>query len=287
MEQALERALVALVRAVARRARAVALACALASVVLLGWALTHLGVNTHHTAILSDDMPFWRDYNEFAEVFPILDESLIVVIDAETVGAARDAAVLLAQRLEQQPERYHDVYVPGGDPFFEREALLYLEVDELEAMGDQLATVQPILAELVRDPSLGNLATVLRHGIEQAREHPETPVDLTRVFDSLGRAARAVLEGRGRPISWSEMILERKLPGDTARRVVLLEPVYHYERLLPGAEAIASVRETARELGLTPENGVQVRITGNVALSYGLVAAGRSVRAQGRNQSRL
>ena len=42
---------------------------------------------------------------------------------------------------------------------------------------------------------------------------------------------------------------------------------FDYERLLPGKQAIDHVREEARDLGLVPENGVTVRITGNVALN--------------------
>jgi hopanoid biosynthesis associated RND transporter like protein HpnN len=267
MERILSGALVAWVDGVRRRARAVLVATALVTGFVLVFAATHLGVNTHHTAILSDDMPFWKDYNRFAEVFPILDEALLVVVDAETSGGAREAVRTLADRLAAQPELYEDVYVPAGEPFFERHALLYLTEDELADLSDQMATVQPLLAEIARDPSLPNMARVLIEGIEHAREDPDLPIDMTPVFDSLSRAAQAVLEGRPRPISWTDLILERKLPGDSSRRVIVLQPVLHYERLLPGLEPMEGVREAARELGLVAENGVQVRITGNVALN--------------------
>ncbi len=267
MERLLNRALVAWVDGVRARYRAV-LALALASSLgALAHAALTLGVNTHHTAILSDDLAFWKEYHEFAEVFPILDEALLVVVDAETSGAAREAALALADRLGQYPELFPDVYVPGGDPFFQHHGLLYLEVDELEDLADQLATMQPLLAEVNRDPSLVHMAGVLTTGIERLRTHPETPVDFTRVFDTWSRAVKAVLEGRPKPVSWTELILERKLPGDSSRRVVVLEPAFDYESLLPGQRAIDHVRAEARDLGLVPENGVTVRITGNVALN--------------------
>lgn len=281
MQLRLTELLVAWVGFAARRARAVLVATAISSIAVLVYAGFALGVNMHHTAILNDELPFWKHYHEFADVFPILDEALLVVVDAETSSEARDAALTLAAHLEERPEDYKDVYVPGGDPFFERNALLYFSVEEIEELSDQLASVQPLLASVAQDNSLGNMAALLQQGITQAREHPETPVDLTMIFDSLSRSVKAVLEGSRAPISWTELILRKKLPGDAARRVVVLEPAFDYDHVLPGYRALADLRDTAAELGLTPENGVTVRVTGNVALNteemmgvvYGAVAA--------------
>ncbi|MBW2267975.1 MAG: MMPL family transporter [Deltaproteobacteria bacterium] len=267
MEDRLGRILAAWVDAAQHRARAILVWTGVVTVALLGYAALSLGVNMHHTAILDDDLPFWKHYHEFADVFPILDEALLVVVDADTATEARDAALLLADNLAQRPEAYKDVYVPGGDEFFERNALLYLSVEEIEDLSDHLASVQPLLASVSQDASLGNMAVLLEDGIRQAREHPEVSVDLSLIFDSLSRAAKAVLEGSSAPISWTEMILRKDLPGDSARRVVVLEPVFDYDHMLPGYRAMKDVRQTAVALGLTPENGVNVRITGNVALN--------------------
>ncbi|HJO23938.1 MAG TPA: hypothetical protein QF557_10330, partial [Myxococcota bacterium] len=162
MQGSRSRLLVAWVDAVQRRAGGVLWATGTLTVAVLAYAVTTLGVNTHHTSILSDDLPFWKHYHEFAEVFPILDEALLVVIDAETAAEARDAARTLADRLAAEPERYRDVYVPGGDAFFERNALLYLDVEAVEDLSDQLASVQPLLAAVSQDSSLSSMAEMLR-----------------------------------------------------------------------------------------------------------------------------
>jgi hopanoid biosynthesis associated RND transporter like protein HpnN len=90
---------------------------------------------------------------------------------------------------------------------------------------------------------------------------------MSLVFDSLSTAAAAVLEGRPRAISWTELLIERTLPGERARRLIVLDPLFDYESLLPGRRAIRAVRETAAELGLDARAGVSVRVTGNVALN--------------------
>jgi hopanoid biosynthesis associated RND transporter like protein HpnN len=48
---------------------------------------------------------------------------------------------------------------------------------------------------------------------------------------------------------------------------VLVRPVLDYAALQPGADASDVLRARARELGLTPENGVTVRLTGPVPLA--------------------
>src|SRR4026207_874752 len=45
------------------------------------------------------------------------------------------------------------------------------------------------------------------------------------------------------------------------------QPVLDFDDLQPGRKATATIREAASRLGLTPERGVKVRLTGSVALS--------------------
>ena len=57
---------------------------------------------------------------------------------------------LLAQ-LRQAPELYHAVFMAGEGEFFERNGLLYLNLDELAQLGDRLAAAQPLMGLLRRD----------------------------------------------------------------------------------------------------------------------------------------
>src|SRR6185503_9875742 len=51
------------------------------------------------------------------------------------------------------------------------------------------------------------------------------------------------------------------------RRFIEVKPVLDFEALEPGARASAAIRAAARDLNLTPEHGVQIRLTGDVPLS--------------------
>ncbi len=62
MEGQLSRALVAWVDAVHRHARGVLIATAVVTAALLVYTAANFRINTHHTALLSDDLPFWTEY---------------------------------------------------------------------------------------------------------------------------------------------------------------------------------------------------------------------------------
>ena len=97
----MNRFLVAWVRGVRQRAGSVLVAIGVVTVVLAAYAATHLGINTHHTAVLDSGLPFWEDYNAFGKVFPILDEALLVVVDAETL-TPRQRLVAVPYALEAE-----------------------------------------------------------------------------------------------------------------------------------------------------------------------------------------
>ena len=69
----MNRFLIAWVRGVRQRAGSVLVAIGVVTLALGVYAATHLGINTHHTAVLDSGLPFWEDYNAFGRVFPILD----------------------------------------------------------------------------------------------------------------------------------------------------------------------------------------------------------------------
>jgi hopanoid biosynthesis associated RND transporter like protein HpnN len=251
-----------------RNHRVVLVTTAVSTVAVLIYVALNLGFDTSHRALLSDDLPFWQEYNAFAEVFPIVDEAIFVVVDGETPARAREAVNALAEHLAQDAAMFPSVYVPGGGEFFERHALLYLTLDELYDLADHLAAVQPVLAELARDRTLPGLVATLDAAIEAAKGDDKVSENLVPIFDSVSFAARAVLEGQPRPISWTELLLKRKLPGDSARRLIILHPKLDYDLLLPAGAPMRAVRAAAADLGLEPARGIKVRLTGNVALNY-------------------
>ena len=66
------------------------------------------------------------------------------------------------------------------------------------------------------------------------------------------------------------------------RRFVDIQPVLDYHALQPGGKATKAIRATIASLGLTPENGVRVRLTGSVPVDddeFATVADGAGLNA--------
>ena len=268
IEEVVARGVAWLVAFSCRHAWSVTLLMLAATAGILVYAGQNLGIHGDTESLFSPDLPFKQREHRYLEVFPAQNDNLFIVVDAATPERAGEAAAALAARMAAMPERFHDVYLPGGGEFFERHAFLYLKTEELETLADQLAEVQPYVAELARDGSLRGLASMTARGVRAVREGDVGGERLASIFDRMDEAVRARLEDRHYELSWAEVLASADFPGDPRRRFLLAQPVLDRNDFLPGKRAILEVRRVAEELGLEPENGVSVRITGDVALSY-------------------
>ncbi len=268
IEQAIGRWLARWVGAVQRNAIAVTVGMSVATLVIAFYVVEHLGIHGDTESLFSQDLPFKRAERRYHGAFPMLYENMFVVVDAPTPERAGEAAALLAARIEAEPRRFHRVYLPGGGEFFETHAFLYLETDELEDLADKLAIAQPYLAELSRDGTLRGLASMMARGGRAVREGDVSGDQLHALFDRFQDALSARIDGRPYQLSWAEVLAEGDFDLDARRRFLLVQPVLEFDELQPAKRSILAVRRIADELGFTPESGVSVRITGDVALSF-------------------
>jgi len=268
IEQAIGRWLAQWVGTVQRNAVWVTVGMSLATLAIIYYVVGHLGIRGDTESLFSQDLPFKRIERRYQEAFPMLYENMFVVVDAPTPERAGEAASLLAARMEAEPRRFHRAYLPGGGEFFETHAFLYLETQELEDLADKLAIAQPYLAELSRDGTLRGLASMMARGGRAVREGDVSGDQLHALFDRFLEALSARIEGRRYHLSWAEVLAEGDLDLDSRRRFLLVQPVLEFDELQPAKRSILAVRRIANELGFTPESGVSVRITGDVALSF-------------------
>lgn len=258
---------------IARRAPWVVAATLLAAAGALYFSVHHLGVHTDTNEMLDPDLPFQRTYHDYRQIFPQYTDTLLVVIEAATPDRADQAADTLARALSQDRELFNSVYLPQGGAFLEEHALLYLDTDQLQELADKLAAVQPFIGKLTRDPNLRGLFTMLGTALKAARAGE--PVDPAPLLNKVDEAVLATLNGRYYQMSWQSLI---QGDGDTAaeRRFIVVQPHLDYSRLQPAAPAIGAIRQLVKTLGLDTAHGVEVKLTGEVALAYEeLETAGR------------
>jgi len=238
------------------------------SLALGAYAARNLGVNADPQSMVSADLPFRVHERVFSESFRAASDEFLMLVDGESAAVAGRAAESLAERLRAQPELFERVIVVGGGAFYDRNALLYLDVPELEEFVDRLAAVQPFLAEIARDPTLVGLTGLLRQAVAARRDGEDLGMDLAAALDRVSAAAEAAREGRAAPDPWGDALIGGEMSEEARHRVVSAIARRHFDQLLNGEPVVAAIQQAAAELELTSEHGVEVRLTGTEVLNF-------------------
>ncbi|MFU8788901.1 MAG: MMPL family transporter [Methylobacter sp.] len=239
----------------------ICLACAFS----LYYTARNLGIDTDTTEILSKELPFLQDRSRFLEAFPQDDEAILVVVDAAIPERATQALAYLGERFRQDKKGIEAVYVPGEGEFFDRHGLLYLDLDDLNALAAKLAEAQPFIGSLAKDNSLKSLLSII--GLAIAHEDRELPVDLRPLLDSLQAVIGGLLDGADTRLSWQQLMFGDGQDLLATQRFILLNPVLDFNALVPAEQALLSVRAVVDDAKRAFPN-VSIRLTGEVVLEH-------------------
>lgn len=227
----------------------------------------NFSMNTATEDMLSEQLPFRQLARELEREFP-QRFGLVVVVEAHSAERADKAAAALAARLKLKPELYRSVSYLEGNDFFRRNGLLFLGVEVLEDLSDRIALAQPFLGTLWRDPSLRGLFEMLNlvaRQIIDAAQDP--PMDIAPFLTEIAEVAAAQAENRPAELSWRQL-MSGGATKERLRRIILVTPAVNPGVLRPAEQAITTLRQFADELGLGPDQGVRVRLTGPVAINH-------------------
>src|SRR5437667_1420973 len=263
----LARSIARVVAASIRNAGAIMAICVVGGLLLGTYAATHLTVDTDTNDLISPELPWRKREAEFDRAFPQSVDLLAIVIDAATPGQAEDAAHSLAQWLRDRPQLYRTVRRPDGGEFFTRNGLLFLPINEVQDVADQLIAAQPLLGALAADPSLRGLFSAISLALEGVKKGELDLSALDAPLAALADPVEAAVAGRPHHLSWESLFTGRAPQPQELRRFILVQPALDYSALEPGATATTAIRIAAQEFGLTPDHGVRVRLTGPVALA--------------------
>jgi hypothetical protein len=226
-------------------------------------------INTNTDDMLSPDLPFRKNAMALSKAFPKLSDNIVVVIDGQTPDLADDAAAAMTASLRKRPKLFGDVYDPAGGDFFRQNGFLYLDRKALFELSDKLAEAQPFLGALWRDPSLVGLFTMLDLAIDEGlKKKASQPIEIAAVLDAVAQVVEAQAAGGFRHLSWQNLMSGKTDVAGRNRRIVVIQPALDFHSLQPAAKAMAELRRLIRELKLTPDNGVRVRLTGSAAMEH-------------------
>ena len=230
------------------------------------YAVTHMSLDTDQAHLISPNIPYRVAERAFDKAFPQSTDSLVAVIDAPTSGEAEQAVTALRDRLAPQSNVFRMVRRPPEETYFRAHGLLFLSTDDLTTLSDQLTAAQPMIGTLHQDPSLRGFLSVIDLALEAA-QHGQDVAAIQPLMDQLDKPAAALAEGRPAPsVNWSSL-MGTVGAHDQARRVLITQPKLNFGALVAGEDATDAIRKAATELGITPEHGMQVRVTGAVALA--------------------
>ncbi|NNM72472.1 MMPL family transporter [Enterovirga sp. DB1703] len=239
--------------------------------------VTRFAITTETDQLLQSDAAWSRDKSEFQAAFPHLSKVILAVVDGETPELAESAAARLTAALAEKPgPNIRKVWRPDGGPYFEKNGLLLLPLEDLKRTLAQIGEQAPVLSALAGDPTLRGLARLIQLGAGQGALGENASL-----VDQLNGVVERVLAGQPARLSWRQLMSGGRAPDPhQLRKFVLVEPILDYEALQPGEAATTRIRQAAAELGLAQQNGVRVRLTGQPPLAdeeFGTVRDGAPV----------
>lgn len=220
-----------------------------------------------HAELVKQSEPFWGPQREAVLKFPQFSRTAVVVVDADTVDLADDASEALAARMRAEPTMFKSVFLPTEDPFFKRNAFMFLELEELGDVIDKLADAQPALAAVSQDPTLRGFFDLVDTGITALEDGTDLPPAFAKLMSETAAGVEDFSHGKKVNLSWAdEMMGDNKM---ALRRIITTKPVVTRAKPQPEERAlVARIREIAREPEFSPENGVTVRVTGRLGMEY-------------------
>ncbi len=250
------------------RRPALVLAATLLVAALSCWVVvSRFALNTDVVALFPQDIPWRQTEVAMDRAFPQRVDLIAVVVDGSTPDVADRAAAALAGALEAQPALFRGVFRPDADPFFHRSALLFLDEAEVRATTERMIAAQPLLGTLAADPSLRGVARTLELVAEGLARGEGDPAVLRPALAALAGSAEAAADGRLAPLDWTTLFTGQAPDLLALRRFILVKPVPDYGALAPVSAAVEAVRAEAARLGLTVENGVRIRLTGDLVMA--------------------
>lgn len=245
--------------------KTVILLALIASGCSLYYTVENLRINTDTTQILSPNLPFQKDRKRFIQAFPQDDQAILVVVDANTPEYTARALAYLGKLFREEKRQIKSVYIPGEEPFFDQNGLLYLNLEDIQDLAVNLSEAQPFIGKLSKDNSIKGLLSIIELAL--TTEDRELAVDLNPLLGKIRGAIHAVRTGTNYQLSWQQLMLGKGSDLLTSQRFILLKPELDYSALMPAEQSLQTVRAIVQKAAQAFPD-VRVRLTGEVVLEH-------------------
>lgn len=229
------------------------------------YTINNLGFNTNTAEMLSPDLPFQKNRLRIEKAFPKDAAAIILVVDGGTPEETSQAAARLAQKLGELPDHFESVYIPTDNEFFRHQALLYLELDELDDLAKKLTDAQPFIGHLAENYNLAGLFDIIRLALEE--QDQALPMDLQPLLNAVDATLSQRIKSENKHLSWQSLLAGDKLNTESKRTIVIAKPKLHFDQIMPADLALSAAREVSQSV-MQSIPAVRIRMTGEVALEH-------------------
>jgi hopanoid biosynthesis associated RND transporter like protein HpnN len=227
---------------------------------------THFAMNSDTGQLISSELAWRKRLAVYDRAFPQNGDSIVAVVDGKTPELAELGAGKLTELLSRRSDLFPQVSRPDGGPFFAKNGLLFLSVDDVKKTTDNMKKAQPFLGSLAADPSLRGLASSLSTALQGVNVDQAKLADLDPAMKAVGDTISLVVQGKPAFFSWRKLITGSQPEHREFRRMVVIRPRLDFDRLEPGRDASNYIRQAARDAGLDAAHGIRVRLTGQIPL---------------------
>jgi hopanoid biosynthesis associated RND transporter like protein HpnN len=231
------------------------------------YASNHFALDADVNKLISKDLPWRQREAAYERNFVSKNDITLAVVDAPTSELASRATAALVAKLANQKELFHYVSEAGGGPFFQRNGLLFMPLNELVGTTQRLGEAKRIIQALAQDPNLRGLTTALNYGLTGVRVKRLTLDDFSGTLNMVSDTLDAAIAGRRASFSWQAMLNGAAPSVAELRRFIEIRPVLDYAALLPGQAATDAIRQAASDLEIGAKYGARLRLTGEVPIA--------------------
>lgn len=234
----------------------------------LQYTMEHLKVNTNTAELISPDMPFQRNRIALEQAFPQDIGTILLLVEGDTPESTAAAVKRTTQQLRGNPADFTSVYVPTEGDFLARNGLLYLSMNELEDLTNQLAKAQPFIGRLSKDNSLRGLFGIVGEALTES-DKSDFELELDPLLHKISEALDKNSAGQNYQVSWRQLMTPDRASGfGITQSFILVKPVLHYEEVMPAEKAMKALDTILHEVTQGDLADVRIRKTGEVALEH-------------------
>lgn len=154
--------------------------------------------------------------------FPAVASLMVVRVSAENSTLSRNAAQLIAGKLEAQKSDIRQVFIPGLGDFYDRFGFLYLPPEEINARVERVKRMKPLFQAIAASPNLAGLSTLVNQ-VAEAVQKGRSPQGIESLFVQMSETVKNQVANRPAPMDWTR-VAGLRLEASNKEWVVVIHP---------------------------------------------------------------